>query len=116
MLDRFAAAIALAAAVYVIDGDTIRFRGETIRIENIDAPEMPMHAKCQAEAKLALVAKARMAQLTDGRTPVLQRHGLDRYGRTLARVSVDGVDVGEELVAENLAVPWGGHRARWCVG
>ncbi len=38
----------------------------------------------------------------------------DRYGRTLATVSVDGQDVGEILIAEGLARPWTGHRQPWC--
>lgn len=38
----------------------------------------------------------------------------NRYGRLLATIRVDGRDVGEVLVAEGLARPWGGRRASWC--
>ncbi len=34
------------------------------------------------------------------------RDGSDRYGRTLARVAVDGRDVGQVLVHEGLTLPW----------
>lgn len=38
----------------------------------------------------------------------------DRYGRTLGRVLVDGVDVGELLISEGLARRWDGRRHPWC--
>jgi micrococcal nuclease len=38
----------------------------------------------------------------------------DRAGRTLGTVSVDGRDVGEVLVGEELARPWEGRRKPWC--
>ena len=36
-----------ASAVYVVDGDTIRARGRTIRLVGIDAPEAGSHARCE---------------------------------------------------------------------
>lgn len=36
----------------------------------------------------------------------LTRHGTDRYGRTLALVSVHGRDAGQHLVARGLAHVW----------
>jgi len=38
----------------------------------------------------------------------------DKYGRTLARVSVDDVDLGEALIKEGLARKWEGKRGPWC--
>jgi endonuclease YncB( thermonuclease family) len=40
-----------AAALRAIDGDTVEVDGETIRILNIDAPEI-RHAQCDAERRL----------------------------------------------------------------
>jgi len=34
------------------------------------------------------------------------RLGTDTYGRTLATVSVNGVDAGDYLIAQGLARPW----------
>lgn len=34
--------------------------------------------------------------------------------RTLARVSVNSRDVGERLIALDVARPWRGHREAWC--
>jgi micrococcal nuclease len=40
----------------------------------------------------------------------------DRYGRTLALVSVDSQDLGEALIAAGLARRWDGRRHPWCAG
>ena len=32
----------------------------------------------------------------------------DRYGRIVARIEIDGVDLGERLIARGLAQPWRG--------
>lgn len=103
-----------AADIRITDGDTFRVLEERIRIENIDTPEMPGRARCPAEAKLALQAKARLGQLLASGDIRLARRGEDRYGRTLARVSVNGVDVGEQLVREGAAQRWAGRKAQWC--
>jgi endonuclease YncB( thermonuclease family) len=108
---------ALAAQIYAIDGDTIVMDGETIRLANIDAPETHQ-AKCDAELRLGEVAKRRMeALITSDPVTLIRGDGgrmKDKYGRSLARVIVDGHDVGEILVAEQLARPWDGRRHPWC--
>jgi micrococcal nuclease len=87
---------AIAAALIVIDGDTIRSDEERIRLEGIDA-EIG-HAKCEAERRLAVLAKHRLEQLLGSGSVDIRRNAHpdppDRYGRTLARVLVDGKDVG----------------------
>ena len=107
----------------IIDGDTFVTEGETIRIANIDAPELSPGSECLAEANLAEVAKRELDQILgaswagtgSGVLPVIDRSGRDRYDRTLARVaSVDGKDVGEELITRGVAVRWTGKRADWC--
>ncbi len=116
----FIAGPALAQSVsncHAIDGDTIMCARETIRIENIDAAEMPPHAKCAYEADLAIKAKLFVVdRLARGRVELVrdQKRPRDRYGRTLALVKVDGVDLGEALVAAGLARPWEGKRRPWC--
>lgn len=108
------AAIVFWSDVRVTDGDTFRVHEERIRIANIDTPEMPGRARCDVEAELALRAKARLGELLSGGEIRLSRQGEDRFGRTLARVSVDGSDVGEQLVRERVAQRWMGHKAEWC--
>ena len=95
----------------VHDGDTLWWAGEKIRIANIDTPEL--RGQCQAETNLAYAARDRLAVLLgDGFT--IHREGRDRYGRTLARLTVNGRDVGSMLVAEGYARRWDGARRGWC--
>ena len=89
----------------IIDGDTVDYRGERIRILNIDAPES-FRSRCEAELKLALRTKERLAHLLRAGNVEIERQGEDRYRRTLARLSVKGIDVGATLVREGLALPW----------
>jgi endonuclease YncB( thermonuclease family) len=84
-----------AVNCHAVDGDTIVCSRETIRIENIDAAEMPPHARCAYEADLAIRAKLFVGdRLARGRVVLErdQKRPRDRYGRTLALVKVDGVD------------------------
>jgi len=97
----------------VVDGDTFWVRGEKVRIVNIDTPEI-QSAKCDAELRLGHVAAQRLAELLSGGRLYLGRTGFDRNGRTLAYVRVGGVDLGEVLIAEELARPWEGKRRNWC--
>ena len=111
-----AVALAGAPSTRAIDGDTIDLDGERVRILNIDAPEI-RHAHCDAERRLGLVARDRMTVLLRGRLMLKRGDGgrmKDRHGRTLARLYVDGEDVGEILIRENLARPWEGQRRSWC--
>ena len=99
--------------VRVVDGDTLRIGAERIRLSDIDAPETSQ-AKCRAERRLGERAKGRMGELVADGELVIERRGLDRYGRTLATVTAGGVDVGAQLVAEGLARPYEGRRRSWC--
>lgn len=89
----------------IIHGGTIALGSERVRILNIDAPET-RSARCEAELVAGLKAKERLAALLRVGTIEVERQGEDRYGRTLARVSTGGRDVGEVLVRERLALPW----------
>jgi len=109
-----AATLASCASLSVHDGDSIRCGNERIRIANIDAPELPGSPKCQdrrrsyAWCDYAAGYRARdvlRAFLMQGRAQV-DRIGADAYGRTLARVRVNGQDAGEYLIGLGLARPW----------
>ncbi|WP_310390444.1 thermonuclease family protein [Rhizobium sp. 1399] len=101
--------------VGVWDGDTIRIESrsiERVRIFNIDAPEL--EGKCGYEIDLAFSSKSRLAEILQGQRVQIHRQGEDRYGRTLAALSVNGRDVGDQLVREGLARTWSGRREPWC--
>lgn len=102
-----------------IDGDTLRdAEGERYRVENIDAPETGSRSECAEERVLAEAATAyvaawlRQAQNVEAH-PIGRR---DRYGRVVARIEIDGVDLGERLIARRLAQPWRGRKANFCIG
>ncbi|USU06410.1 thermonuclease family protein [Sphingomonadaceae bacterium OTU29LAMAA1] len=100
----------------VVDGDTFKFAGETIRIADIDTPETHP-PRCAREARLGERATVRMQELLNAGpvtiAPYKRPH--DRYGRRLAVVTRNGVSLGERLVGEGLARRYdGGHRRGWC--
>lgn len=97
----------------VVDGDTLWWHGERLRLIGIDTPES--HSpKCRVQSPLAGAATDRLVELLNGGTPSIERLGKDIYRRTLARITVAGRDIGQVLVDEGFArvyVP--GERA-WC--
>lgn len=108
------AAAAFCTSPSVHDGDTIRCGRERVRIANVDAPELPDSPKCQdrrqsyARCDFAAGEASRGALvrlLSRGRV-MIERLGTDPYGRTLATVSVNGVDADDYLIAQGLAKPW----------
>ncbi len=108
----------LTALIAVIDGDTFDVGAERVRIANIDAPELH-RAKCDAEKRLAVLAKKRLEELLAGDIEIVPGdlgtgRKKDRNGRTLATIRIGGVDIGEQLIAEGLVRPWEGKRKSWC--
>lgn len=100
-----------------IDGDTIACGKQHVRIVNVDTPELGAGARCPAEAALAERARRFTAEQLAGTKVEIRpdpKRPQDRYGRTLARVVVDGIDLGEALVAAGLAREWDGKRRPWC--
>ncbi len=103
--------LACPTGVTIIDGDTIAIDGEHVRLTGFDTPEVA-HARCDAERELGQRATQRLEELVcrSGEASVevvmsTRRLGpaTERHGRALARIVVDGLDVGEILVAEGLA-------------
>jgi micrococcal nuclease len=102
----------------VVDGDTIRYGGVTIRIEGLDAPETH-RAKCEAERVLGRRATERLLELVNqGPFEIVQKgkRDTDKYGRKLRVLERDGRSFGDILIAEGLARPWSGSRRSWCRG
>lgn len=96
--------VALACLLVAVDGDTLRCGGERIRLLGIDAPEMPGHCR---RGRLCVegdpyASKAALAAMLNGRATIA-RQGRDRYGRTLARVRVNGIDLSDAQLAAGMA-------------
>ena len=91
----------LGVVTHVSDGDTLWVRplggGTThkLRLQGIDAPERCQLWGLQATTALHVLLLSQVVQV--------QSLGHDTYGRTLAHVFYQGVDVGGWLVANGLA-------------
>lgn len=102
---------------WVNDGDTVRLSsGERVRIAGIDAPETQVgQAKCQREIERGKAATARARGLLQGRAVDIARVGRS-YWRTVARLTLEGRDVAEILVANGVAQRWPHYAPKpdWC--
>ena len=90
----------VGTVVGVADGDTLTLldagkNSHRIRIDGIDAPERTQPYGQRARQSLA--------DLAHGRSARAECPKLDRYGRAVCRVLVDGVDVGLEQVRRGFA-------------
>lgn len=100
----------------VLDGDTLRFGGATVRIADIDAPEV-FSPECAAELKHGNRATDRLLQLVNsGPFEVAPGGGKDRdlSGHALRLLLRGGRSVGATLVAEGLARTPGEAQRGWC--
>lgn len=95
----------------VFDGDSVAFQADgggkpiEIRLKDIDAPEI-----CQPGG---VEARDFLQSFVNGKPARLETAGKDNYGRTLAVMTVAGLNVNQRLVAEGHA--WS-TRTKWNQG
>ncbi|TPK49601.1 thermonuclease family protein [Mesorhizobium sp. B2-5-4] len=102
----------------ITDGDTIRLDGHAkgTRLVGFNAPES-IEPRCAVEADLGRRAKARLTELVASAKLELRMipcscpsgtEGTDRcnYGRSCGSLFANGMDVGDVLISEGLAVPF----------
>ena len=83
------------------DGDTCTSStGEKIRLACIDTPELK---GTKADPLPAKAARDYLNGLVAGEEVSIRRITKDRYGRTVAEISKDGINIQERLVMEGLA-------------
>ena len=100
--------------IYVIDGDTFDLNGTRIRVAGIDAPETHP-SRCPQEAALGAAATQKLAELLRGRPLWISGIKVDRYGRNVAYVRVNGEDVADAMIGSGLARNYDGkQRQGWC--
>ncbi|WP_372353433.1 thermonuclease family protein [Rhizobium sp. BT-226] len=101
----------------MVDGDTFWFRGEKIRIADIDAPEIS-RPECPAKKQVGEKARDRLLVLLneDRFSLTAGWRDEDRYGRKLRAVWRSGKSLGLKLVEEGMARRWDGPAFGWCAG
>jgi len=100
VLARVAPPLPVWRVVSVHDGDTLRAIDQAnvqhkIRLAGIDAPELGQ--------PFGRASRDRLAELTQGQVVTVYIDSRHRYGRTVARLEADGLDVCRQLVADRLA-------------
>jgi endonuclease YncB( thermonuclease family) len=91
--------------VRVIDGDTIAIGGEKIRLFGIDAPEEKQICSYEGRpARCGQDATNHLHSLIGAGQVSCEGEERDRYGRLLAICSIDGVDLGQQMVSSGWAV------------
>ncbi len=91
----------MAWVSWVMDGDTVLLVREgqqepvKLRIDGIDAPETCQPGGIEARDAMIRLALRKPVQVAD--------HGQDSYGRHVGRLSIDGVDLGAEMVRSGMA-------------
>lgn len=117
---KFVAPITEGRGIQAYDGDTIRIAQLlninhevkvyefSVRINGIDCPEI--RTKNTVEKRCSLQAREFAHQFIYDKRVVLTNKGVDKYGRVLADVSVDGVDLATEMIRRKYAVPYNGKK------
>jgi len=109
----------LCAITRVVDGDTVHINctgaSKPVRLTGYDTPET-YQAKCAAEKALGEAATRHLANVLSNATVIAPRHeGVDKYGRDLASLIVDGKRLADLMIRKGYAVRYdGGRRIDWC--
>jgi endonuclease YncB( thermonuclease family) len=99
------------------DGSLLKELGLSVRIYGVDTPEKGSRAKCKKENDLANLATEFTTNLVGKREIMLDVKKWDKFGgRILAIVQVGGLNIADELIKRNLAVPYFGDKKEkdWC--
>jgi endonuclease YncB( thermonuclease family) len=105
--------------IAVVDGDTIDAHGQRYRMIGYDTPEVatPRRRVGLGERAVATIAKERFVELLhSGPLDLTEmpcscsakklRDGTCNHGRKCAILSLNGKNIGDTLIAEELAVPY----------
>ena len=97
-----------SGSIILENGDKVKFR-----LADTDAPESRSMrsrygaAKCEAERRLGITAKRTVRALTDNSdVAITSIRQVDRYGRWVVRLSVNGVDLADEMQRRGLHGSW----------
>lgn len=97
----------------VVDGDMLWYKGEKMRLKDTDTPET--NGKCSNEREVAQLATLSLVSILSSGITSIERHGYDRYDRTLVHVHTNMGQAGELLLELKLADRYGdGQNTSWC--
>ena len=103
--------------IKVYDGDTITIASKlpyensliyrfSVRIKGIDCPEIRTHNLDEKE--IALIAKNFVQNKCLNKIVEIKNLSTEKYGRILADVFVEDINIGNELIKNKLSVPYNG--------
>ena len=103
--------------IKVYDGDTITIASKlpyenssmyrfSVRIKGIDCPEIRTHNLDEKE--IALIAKKFVEDKCLNKIVELKNLSTEKYGRILADVFIDNINISDELIKNKLAVKYDG--------
>lgn len=108
--------------IKVYDGDTITIASKlpyksseiyrfSVRLRGIDSPEIK--SKSPVEKELAMNSKMSLSNVILGQMVDLKNVSTEKYGRILADVYIDNVNISKWMLENKLAVPYdGGKKTR----
>lgn len=99
----------ISGVAAVIDGDTIKIEGQTVRLFGIDSPETKQWSEDENRKPYAcgIVAKAWLTWLLHNVQVTCKTEARkDRYGRYLAVCYTDNIDINDWMVGRGLALAY----------
>jgi hypothetical protein len=104
----------IAARVQVLNGDVLVIDGKHVRLAEYVAPQGIPDARCWAEALAAKQANETLrAMVLSGHSiSMTPTGGEDAFGRTYAKVTLNGIDLGQTLYHDGLVAK--GTAFGWC--
>ena len=97
----------------VIDGNTIRIAGKTVKVAGMEAPQI-YSARCDEEEARGAKALGRLTDLLNSGKVTTAGEEREPDGELRTRVLVDGRDVGATMVAAHLARVPESEAPSWC--
>lgn len=97
--------------IRVYTADHLVIDGQELTLADAEAPKPGGKADCAAEGAAGVQASAAVRSILAGARHI-EVHGADERGRKL--VNVDGLDLGQSLIAQKLAVARRDEGMDWC--
>ncbi len=92
----------------VVDGDSLQFGNQKVRLEGIDAPEFTQTCTIAGQAaECGKLARTHLRNLIAGRPVECSGWQTDKYDRPLVRCTVGGTELNAAMVRDGWAVAFG---------